>query len=73
MYLSVRGVGGGVLCLRDLPVTHGSIGGLHDERFLLAFPPQLLHVVLELGVLRREDPCFGNKAVFLRLALYHSS
>lgn len=53
-------------------MTHGSVGRLDDKRLLLAFPPQLLHVVLKLGVLGGEDPRFGNKAVLLRLALDHS-
>ena len=58
---------------RDLPVTHGSVGGLDDECLLLAFSAQLLDVVLELGVLGGEDPGFGTEAVLLRLALYHSA
>lgn len=52
-------------------MTHCSVCGLDDERLLLPFASQLLHVVLELSVLRREDPGFGNEAVFLRLAFNH--
>lgn len=56
----------------DLPVTHGSIGGFYDKGLLFAFPPQLLRIVLELGVLCREDPGSGYEVVLLRLALAHS-
>lgn len=55
----------------DLPMTHRSVCGLDDERLLLPFAFKLLHVVLELSILRREDPGFGNEAVFLRLAFNH--
>lgn len=56
----------------NLPVTHGSVGRLDDEGLLLAFPPQLLDVVLELGVLCGEDPGPGYEVVLLGLALAHS-
>lgn len=56
----------------DLPVTHGSIGRFDNKGLLLAFPTQLLDVVLELSVFGREDPGFGYKTVLLRLALDHS-
>ena len=52
-------------------MAHGAVGGLDDEGLLLAFAPQLLDVVLELGVLGREDPGLGDEAVLLRLALDH--
>lgn len=53
-------------------MTHGSIGRFDDEGLLLAFPAQLLYIVLELSVFSREDPGLGYEAVFLRLALDHS-
>lgn len=56
----------------DLPVAHGSIGRFHNKGLLLAFPPQLLDVVLELSVFSWEDPGFGYEAVLLGLALDHS-
>lgn len=56
----------------DLPVTHGSIRRFYDKGLLFAFPPQLLHIVLELGVLCGEDPGSGYEVVLLRLALAHS-
>lgn len=59
--------------LSSLPVAHGSIGWFHNKSLLLAFPAQLLDIVLELGVLGREDPGFGYEAVLLRLALNHST
>lgn len=55
----------------DLPMAHCSVRGLDDERLLLPFAPELLHVVLELSILCREDPGFGSEAVFLRLAFNH--
>lgn len=58
--------------LADLPVTHGAVSRLHDECLLLALSPQLLHVILELGVLRRKDPGLGYEAVLLRLKFNHS-
>ena len=57
----------------DLPVTHGTVSRLHDECLMLALPPQLLHVVLELGVLGREDPGLGYEAILLRLEFNHST
>lgn len=59
--------------ISSLPVTHGSIGWFHNKGLLLAFPAQLLDIVLELSVLGREDPGFGYEAVLLRLALNHSA
>lgn len=56
----------------NLPVTHGSVGRLYDEGLLLAFPTQLLDVVLELSVLCGEDPGPGYEVVLLGLALAHS-
>lgn len=56
----------------NLPVTHGSVGRFHDEGLLLALPPQLLDVVLELSVLCGEDPSPGYEVVLLGLALAHS-
>lgn len=57
--------------LEHLPMTHCTICRFDDERLLLAFASKLLDVVLELSVLRRKDPGFGNEAVFLRLAFNH--
>ncbi len=53
-------------------MAHGSIRRLSDERLLLAFSFQLLYIILELCVLGREDPGFGDEAVFLRLTFNHS-
>lgn len=55
----------------DLPMAHCTVRRFDDERLLLPFASKLLHVVLELRVLRREDPGFGNEAVFLRLTFNH--
>lgn len=59
--------------ISTLPMSHGSIGWFHNKGLLLAFPAQLLDIVLELSVLSREDPGFGYEAVLLRLALNHST